>query len=169
MERVEKEKRMKTRIMVGLAAVAIGAAALVATASQAGASQELVLNAHQTNIQFVIGGKSSITPPTAAPGPGDSFVIRDDLLRGTTLVGFDNVICTVTFNNNVLCNAVLALNGIGDIHATALLRGNPDGSTPAVFDATIDGGTFAYRDARGYAHIVDNPNGVDSVDNINLD
>jgi hypothetical protein len=150
-----------------LGALVLAGTALGVTATRVGAAQELVVVEHQTNIEFVIDGKASVTPPQAPPGPGSSIILRNNLLQGSTVIGYDNVICTVTFNNNVLCDAVLAINGKGDIHGTALIRGNPDGSSASVFDATIDGGTFAYRNARGDVHIITLPNG-DTQLNINL-
>lgn len=67
----------------------------------------------------------------------------------------------MTFNNNALCYAVLAIDGKGDIHATAIVRDafDPNGSGPSVFDATIDGGTFVFANATGYVHLSSLPDG----------
>jgi len=52
---------------------------------------------------------------------------------------------------------VIALTGKGEtIHVTALVRGvfNFNSNGPVVFDAAIDGGTFAYANATGCVHLV---------------
>jgi hypothetical protein len=155
---------MLRRISVALAALAVAGTALVAlTAQQVGASQEFSVVAHQTNFEFFPSGGQGTINPTAPPQIGDRFILRHDLFEGLTNVGYDNVVCTVTFNDNLLCDVMFALAGKGDLHGTALLRGGASvNGPPSVFDATIDGGTFAYASARGMIHITavpDNQNG----------
>jgi hypothetical protein len=163
---------MRYRIAAGLSALLVVGGVLMATAQQAGASQEFSVVAHQTNFEFVpVGGPATTTlgPTTPPPTPGAEIIIRESLSQGTTVVGYDNVICTETFNNNALCDAVLVFDGKGDLHGTALIRDefDPNSNGPAVFDATIDGGTFAYSHATGMLHLVVQPNG-DTQDNIIL-
>jgi hypothetical protein len=133
-------------------AIAVPAVTLFSSAP-AGATFEFSFTTHQTNFEAVIGGKATLNP-TSPPGPGDSFVIRDDILQNGATVGFDNVICTATFNDNVLCNAVFAFNGKGDLTLAALIRGETSANSPQVFDVAVTGGTFAYRNAHGDAHAV---------------
>ncbi|HEY2430532.1 MAG TPA: hypothetical protein VGI06_16450 [Acidimicrobiales bacterium] len=162
---------MRYRFIAALAAVAVGGGMILATAQQAGASQEFSVVAHQTNFEFVpAGGAATANPNLTAPAKiGDEIIVRESLSQGGVEVGYDNVVCTDTFNNNALCNAVLVFNGKGDLHGTALIRNDfdPSGNGPTVFDATIDGGTFAYASARGMVHLIVQPNG-DSQDNIIL-
>jgi hypothetical protein len=159
---------MIRRLVLLAAAIAVAAPLLIiANAGQAGATWEFTFTDHQTNFQAIIGGQSTLNP-TSAPGPGDTFVIRDDIIQNGSTVGYDNVACTVTFNDNLLCNAVLAFNGKGDLTATALLRGDAGNVTlPYPFDVAITGGTFLYRNAHGDAHVVDTTQG-DSTWTVNF-
>jgi hypothetical protein len=148
---------MRYRIIAGLAALVLAGGGLVfATASQAGATQEFSVTATTTNVELVPAGGQPTTNIMTSPAIGDQFLIREQLTQGSTVVGYDNVICSVTFNNNGLCNAVFAITGKGDIHGTALIRDEFDPNTngPSVFDGSIDGGTFAYAHASGSVHIV---------------
>jgi hypothetical protein len=159
---------MQYRIIGGLSALVLAAGGLtLATVQQAGASQEFTLTAHQTNFEYVpVGGPATANPSdNTAPGIGDEFIIREELLQGTTAIGFDNVICTETFNNNGLCTAVFSITGKGDIHVTALIRDefDPNSNGPSVFDGAIDGGTFAYARASGGVHLVAQADG-DTLD-----
>ena len=79
-------------------------------------------------------------------------------VNGTT-VGYDNIVCTDTFNNNGLCDAVFAFTGQGDIHATAPVRDlfDVNSNGPTVFDAAIEGGTFAYTNTTGSIHLTNLP------------
>jgi hypothetical protein len=56
----------------------------------------------------------------------------------------------------VLCDAVWAFTGRGDIVGSGLIRDevDPSGNGPSVFDAAITGGTFAYAHASGSIHFV---------------
>lgn len=138
--------------VVGLLAV-LAPVTMLVTATSAGATFEFSFTERTTNQEFVIGGKATLTPQSP-PGPGDSFVIRADLLQAGAVIGFDNVQCTVTFNDNILCNAVFAFTNRGDISGTALLRGGAGQNFPTVFDGVVTGGTFAFRNVHGDAHAV---------------
>ena len=158
---------MIRRLALLVAAIAVAAPVLIMTnVGAAGATFEFTFTSHPTNFEAIIGGHATVNP-SAQPGPGDTFIIRDDLLEGTTNVGFDNVTCTVTFNDNLLCNAVFAFTGKGDLMGTALLRGGAGGNGPSVFDGAIEGGTFAYRNAHGDVHITTQPSG-DSQNTVNF-
>lgn len=154
------------RVLAFLGTLAVAGGAFIIAAPQAGAGQEFSLVGHQTNIQLV-GNGTSTTNPNGPAAPGDRLVIREDLSSGNTVVGFDNIVCTVTFNDNLLCDALYAIANRGDIHLTALLRGGAGQNGPSVFDAVVDGGTFAFATAHGYDHIVNLPNG-DSQNNFVL-
>jgi hypothetical protein len=116
----------------------------------------------QTNFAVIpAGGAATINPSNSyVPNTGDDVTFRDTLTQGTATVGFDTVICTDTFNNNGLCTDVISITNVGDIHLTALVRGlfipfSSSSGGPSTFDASIDGGTFAYANATGYMHGVD--------------
>ena len=154
---------MRYRILAVASALLVAGGVIVAGAQQAGAQQEFTLVAHQTNFVYdPVDGPATVNPgPTAVPSIGDRIIMRETLSENGAPVGFDNIICTETFNYDGLCDVVLAISGKGDIHATALVRDvfYPNGNGPSVFDATIDGGTFAYANATGYSHLSDLPNG----------
>jgi hypothetical protein len=142
-----------------LALVVGGAVAVAVTASQAGASSEFSTVSHVTNVEFVTTAGASLVP-TGRLAPGDRLVIRSDFAENGSAVGYANFLCTVTFNDNVMCDAIFALPHRGDLHATALIRGaaGPAG-IPSTEDFIVDGGTFAFRNARGSAHVVVSSNG----------
>ncbi|GAC1597808.1 MAG: hypothetical protein NVS3B21_22700 [Acidimicrobiales bacterium] len=119
-------------------------------------------------MEFVTATGASLVKPGAF-APGDRIVLRSDMSENGVLVGYSSAVCTVTFNDNVLCDLIIAIANTGDIHATALLRGSvgPSGP-PKVFDAIVDGGTFAYHSAHGSAHVVREANG-DEVVTFSLD
>jgi hypothetical protein len=146
---------MRHCILAAVSVLAVAGGIIVATAQQAGASQEFSVIAHSTNFEVVpAGGKATANPSQSfAPSIGDEFIIREDLIQNGVTIGYDNIICTDTF----------------DIHGTALIRDQFDPNTngPTVFDGSIDGGTFAYAHATGSVHLTSLPNG-DTQDNFML-
>jgi len=159
---------MRYRILAAFSAlVVVGGVALVATSQQAGAQQEFSLVATQTNFAVIPAGSAATINPSNSyvPNTGDEVTFRDTLTRGTATVGFDTVICTDTFNNNGLCTDIISITNVGDIHLTALVRDlftafSSNSNGPGTFDASIDGGTFAYANATGYMHGVTISNAV---------
>jgi hypothetical protein len=164
----EKGGVMRSRLLATFSAILVAGGVLIAaTASHAGASSEFTIVAHTTNVEFLTARGASPTP-TGPIAPGDRLVLRQDVSKNGVLVGYSNVVCTAMFNDNALCDAIIAIRGKGDLHATALIRGAlGPGGIPEVFDTVVDGGTFAYRNARGDAHVVVLPNG-DQVSTIIL-
>ena len=57
-----------------------------------------------------------------------------------------------------MCESIAALRNRGDLHATFLARASQPGvfGFPTVYDLIVDGGTFAFHNAHGYAHVVAN-------------
>jgi len=155
---------MRYRILAVLSVLALAGGVMVVGAQQAGAQQEFTLIAHQTNFVFApVNGSPTSNPGPGTPPPetGDRFIVREALSQNGVVVGYDNIICTDTFNNNGLCDVVFAITNKGDIHGTALVRDLFDFSSngPTVFDGDIDGGTFAYANATGSAHLTTLPDG----------
>lgn len=131
---------------LALAALAAGAAPVVANAQGAGTPSAL---------RFVEGpnqGREFLTPAGSSgvfPGrlqPGDRILSRDTLLRrqGGRLVGYDDEVCTMTVDDHFLCQMIAVIRGQGEIHASWLLLHWPDG-----FTGVIDGGTGRFANARG--------------------
>jgi hypothetical protein len=151
---------MRRRLLLTLCAAVVGGGALVgATASQAGASSEFTVLGHTTNTEFVTATGGSLVPkgPLA---PGDRILVRQDDSENGALVGYSNIACTVMFNDNALCDGIIAITNKGDLHVTGLLRGaaGPAG-VPKAFDSVANGGTFAFRNAHGDIHTVVLANG----------
>jgi hypothetical protein len=152
------------KVLALLLALVIGGGVVVAvTATQAGASSEFTAVGHITNTAFVTAKGTSLVP-SGPLVPGDRLVVRADILQNGAVVGYSEDGCTVTFNDDVLCEGIDALTNRGDLHFSALLRGavGPSG-LPKVFDLIIDGGTFAFHNAHGSAHVVVLPNGDEVV------
>jgi len=72
------------------------------------------------------------------------------LLSGSTVVGYDNELCTAVVDNNDYCEVTLVLSGKGQIQVSWLWIGR-NGSLygPPSFSGVIDGGTGAYSSAHG--------------------
>ena len=100
-------------------------------------------------------------PSIPEPESGDRFLLRETLTENGPTVGYDNIVSTDAFNNDGLSDPVFAFTGLGDIHATALVRDlfDVNSNGPAVFDASIDGGTFAYANTTGSIHLPNLPDG----------
>ena len=143
---------MRKVLALVLALVVGGGTAVSVTASRAGASSEFTLLVHTTNFEFVNAhGASSVASLPFAPG--DRIVDRNDLTESGRPVGYSMEVCTVTFNDNLMCDEIYSLTNQGDLHTSTLIRG-----LPAVWDLIVDGGTFAFRNAHGSAHVVILPN-----------
>jgi hypothetical protein len=58
-----------------------------------------------------------------------------------------------------MCDEVWAFTNKGDLQLSTLVRGaaRPSGP-PAVADLIVEGGTFTFRNAHGFAHAVRLPN-----------
>ena len=153
------------KVLALLAALAVGGGIAVgATASQAGASSEFTLASHLTNVEFITAQAGPSTSfPTSPMVPGDRLITRDDLTQNGSPVGHLEAMCTVTFNNELMCESIAALTNRGDLHGSFLARANQPilSGFPAVYDLIIDGGTFAFHNAHGSAHVV--ANGVNAT------
>lgn len=101
---------------------------------------------------------------TVFPGrlqTGDRILGRDTLLQGRRAVGYDSELCTVTFDDNALCQVTLVLPGKGQIEATWLyLDRNALQYGPSHFTGLIDGGTGTFADAKGEFSASLLPNGT---------
>jgi hypothetical protein len=151
------------KVLALLAALAVGGGITVAvTASQAGASSEFTLVAHETNFVFLQAKGTSLIPslPLAL---GDRILVRSDLTENGVAVGYAMEEYTQTFNGSTLSDSVFTLTDRGDLHATALVRRGPGIGLPVVWDLIVDGGTFAYRNAHGSAHRVRLPNNDQAI------
>jgi len=130
-------------IAVVLAATAVVAALSSATAIGAGAASTFSFLVHNQGTEYV----TAAGPTSAYPGRlqiGDRILTRDSLQQGTRSIGYDNELCTVTFDYHDLCQATLALPGKGQIQASWLWI-----HWPSSFTGVIDGGTGTFSHAKG--------------------
>jgi hypothetical protein len=162
-----------SRLLRVLAAMSVGATTigvtLIGLAPRAGAATETTFVARSTNVEFsTASGGTSLTPPSGPLVPGDRIMFRDDIVQGTTVVGWDTGNCVVQFNDNELCTVVATWPGKGDLFASWLERGAASSTPPTTFDGEVTGGSFAYHAAHGMFHAVSPPNG-DTTVTITLD
>jgi hypothetical protein len=131
----------------------------VPTALGAGTPDQLSVLVQNRGIEYLTSsGSSQPFPGTLLAG--DRIPSRDALLQGTRQVGYDNEPCTVTFDNNDLCQTIVVLAGKGQLEATWLWIGrNTSQYGPRRFTGVIDGGTGAYGHAKGQFTATTLPNG----------
>lgn len=87
--------------------------------------------------------------------PGDTIIEREEFRLGATVVGYDNLSCTATFNDNVLCTIVTVFPGRGTLDETVLIHtttANASGFDPV--DTVVTGGTGIFANKRGTVHAV---------------
>lgn len=133
----------KRFIISSVMAVAAAASVFASTAFGAKPTPTLSLVAHNRGLEFITASGST----TAYPGHlqiGDRILARDALTQGNRSVGYDNELCTVTFDNSELCQDTMVLQGEGQLEATWLWTDWPSGFTGA-----IDGGTGTFAQAKG--------------------
>jgi hypothetical protein len=125
-------------------AIAVAAAAVfVSTALAARPTPTLSVVAHSRGLEFVTAaGSTSVYPGHLQIG--DRIFSRDALTQDTRSVGYDNELCTVTFDNHELCQATVVLSGQGQIQASWLWT-----DWPSRFTGVIDGGTGTFAHAKG--------------------
>ena len=130
-------------ISLTLAAGAAVAALFVATAQGAGTPSTLSFVVQNRGTEFVTAaGSTNVFPGRLQTG--DRIFSRDSLLQGARSIGYDNELCTVTFDNHELCQVMLVLPGEGQIQASWLwIR------WPSSFSGVIDGGTGAFAHSAG--------------------
>ena len=134
--------------------IALGAAAAVAalfggSAQGAGTRATLSFVVHNHGTEYVTAaGSTSVFPGHLQTG--DRIFSRDLLLERGRSIGYDNELCTVTFDDNDLCQTILVLPGKGQIQASWLwIDRNASASGPPRFSGVIDGGTGAFANAKG--------------------
>lgn len=92
-------RRFWTAVVI---ATVTGAAVWASTALAAAAAPTLSFVARNHGLEFVTAsGSTSVYPGHLQVG--DRIFSRDALVQGTRSVGYDNELCTVTFDNHELC------------------------------------------------------------------
>jgi hypothetical protein len=155
---------MKNRVLVALVVLVLAVGGWSARgALGAGASTRLTFLVQNNGTAYVTAsGLTSVFPGHLRTG--DRIFSRDRLLRAGERVGYDNEVCTVTFDNNDFCQTTLVLNGQGDLEVSWLWVGrNASAYGPAHFDGIINGGTGAYAHASGEFEATVLPTGAPQV------
>jgi hypothetical protein len=135
---------MNTRFWTaGLIAAGTGAAVWVSTALGASVRPTLSFVVRNRGLEFVTAsGSTSVYPGHLQIG--DRIFSRDALVQGGRSVGYDNELCTVTFDNHELCQITVVLPGKGQLQANWLWT-----DWPSDFTGVIDGGTGSFATATG--------------------
>lgn len=142
-EREELMNSSKYFRITSVIAVAAAAAVFVSAALGARPQPTLSFVVHHRGSEFVTAsGSTSVYPGHLQIG--DRIFSRDALTQGTRSVGYDNELCTVTFDNHELCQVILVLPGKGQIEAHWLWTNWPSG-----FTGVVDGGTGIFAHANG--------------------
>jgi len=147
------------RFAIAIAPALTAAVALFASnAFGAGSGHAISYVAQNEGTEFLTSSGASQTFPGHL-ATGDRIVTRDSVLSGNRPVGYDNELCTVTFDDNDLCQIVIVIAGKGHIAATWLWVGRNRPQLPAHFDGVIEGGTGTYIHAHGQFEATALPNG----------
>ena len=113
-------------------------------------SGTLTVVSKNVSTEYVSAAGNVTSTYPGALATGDRIFSSDTDLVGGKPAGFDNEICTVTFNGNDLCHDVAVLIGRGDIELTWLWIGrNNSAYGPQHWSGVIDGGTGAFAKAHG--------------------
>ena len=157
---------IKRRSTMGAAAVALGAAGVLAAFTAGGPHAsaappgQLTLDSQLTAIQFFTTTGPINGFPTSPLVPGDRIIGQDQITENGQTAGHDNEACTVSFNQDVLCQDIVVLTGQGDLQAGWTLQWPATGiQGPATFDGIIDGGTGSFSSAHGSFHAATLPDG----------
>ena len=152
--------KIRLRWSIGFATVLAALVGwLVNGALAAGYDSKLTLRVQPTEHAFVTQSGTTSTFPGYL-SPGDRALSRDALLSGSTVVGYDNELCTAVLDSNDYCEVTLVLSGKGQIQASWLWIGR-NGSLygPPSFSGVIVGGTGVYASAHGQFDANVLPNG----------
>jgi hypothetical protein len=134
---------------MAVAAGAAVAALFVGTAQGAGTGSTLSFVVQNHGTEYVTAaGSTSVFPGRLQTG--DRIFSRDLLQERGHSIGYDNELCTVTFDDNDLCQVVLVLPGKGQIQASWLwIDRNASTNGPPHFSGVVDGGTGTFANAKG--------------------
>jgi hypothetical protein len=119
---------------------------------------------HRTNLVFVTTSGPPSPYPTGALTPGDRVLGRDDILQQGSRIGSDYEVCTVNFDLHVLCDDMVEITSMGQVHLTWMFQWPSSGTTgPSAWQGVVDGGTGAYATATGDFQAQALPGGDDSI------
>jgi hypothetical protein len=138
-------------VAVLIVATVTAAVAVLPTLS-AGAATQMAYDVHSTGVEYATSAGTSTTYPGRLE-LGDRIFGRDALLERNRTIGYDNGICTVTFDTNVQCEYVEVFAGKGEFSVTWLwIHRTQSAYGPPHFSGIITGGNGAYTGAHGEFH-----------------
>jgi len=139
----------KLLVLVGVAGLVAGLAVAAMAGARTGRTSTLFVTGGSPPEYISASGTTSTTFPDRLD-TGDRIFSNDRLSDGRHQVGYDNEICTVTFDANDLCQTVGYISGKGEFEATWLwIARNMSKYGPHHFSGVIDGGTGAFANAHG--------------------
>jgi hypothetical protein len=149
----------KTLVLAAAVGIVATLSAVAGAGNRSAPTLTLVLEQGPGPEYISASGTTSTTFPDRLH-TGDRIFSNDRLSDGHQQVGYDNEICTVTFNANDLCQVVGYITGKGEFEATWLWIGrNTSFYGPRHFAGVIDGGTGAFANAHGQFDASVLPNG----------
>jgi hypothetical protein len=75
---------------------------------------------------------------------------RDDIYQQRSDIGSDYAVCTISFTLNVLCDNMVNITNVGQLHVTWSFQWPATGTTgPTSWSGVVDGGTGSYQNAIG--------------------
>jgi hypothetical protein len=106
-------------VLVLVAGAGVAGLAAFRSASPAAAATTLSYKIQSTGVEYVTAAGAS----SAFPGSlelGDRIFGRDALVNAGKTIGYDNGVCTVMYDRNVLCDYVEVFQGKGDVSVSWL-------------------------------------------------
>jgi hypothetical protein len=123
-------------------------------------SEQISVVAHRTDLLFVSASGLSSQFPSGPLVPGDRVLGRDDIVQHGSNIGSDYEACTITFGGNVLCDDMMDIAHVGQLHVTWSFQWPTSGTTgPSAWSGVVDGGTGVYQNAVGDFQARALPNG----------
>jgi hypothetical protein len=145
--------------MAGLALTGCAATRADASTTAGRPAQTITLVVHLTNLEFITVSGSSSPYPSGPLSTGDRVLGRDDIQQHGAIVGSDYEVCTVSFGLHVLCDDMVEITNLGQIHITWMFQWPSSGTSgPSAWKGVVDGGTGTYQNAIGdfQAHALPN-------------
>jgi hypothetical protein len=159
-----KKAALAVAAAAGVGLTGCGTTMAAAHTTAAHGSQTISAVIHRTNLVFVTPSGSSTPYPTGPVVPGDRVLGRDDLLQHGSTIGSDFEVCTASFGLHVLCDDMVDITNVGELHVTWMFQWPSSGTSgPSVWDGVVDGGTGNYANASGDFHARALPSGDDSI------
>ncbi len=135
-----------------------------AGSNTAHATKTISVVGHRADTVFITAAGSSSQFPTGPLSPGDRIIGREDLRQHGSMIGTDFEVCTVHVGLRVLCDDMVEITNVGELHVAWMFQWPSSGTAgPSAWDGVVDGGTENYANAIGDFHAQALPSGDDSI------